>query len=285
MQNQRGEGELPDYGLDIKVRDAKAEDLPEILRLTLAMRRQLADWAPVYFRPRVGADAAHGQFLEFVVGSPDQQASVFALGGSVVGFFRQVDQPKHVWVDDLCLRETALWDEAAKTLVDSMGTTSWVTCVSPHDGDRLEALSSAGLAPISTYWSKALPKSPSVPEIEAVPTIPEQRPEGPAHTFGGVAFDPTTSGVLVACDQNGNYAIGSPSVEPPIYDPGGPTCVVDQVGGPDRGVALDLAQSAAAARGDAQLVVVSASDDEELRYELEAKNIRLQVVLLAWQGS
>ena len=85
----------------------------------------------------------------------------------------------------------------------------------------------------------------------------------------------------MACDQDGNYAIGFPSVEPPIYDPGEPTCVVDQLGGPDRRVAFDLAQSAASARGDAQLVVVSASDEEDLQRELEDKGFLLQIILLA----
>ena len=265
----------------MRVRDTQEEDLPEILRLTSAMRQQLAAWSPVYFRPREGADVAHGQFLEFVVGSPDQQASVFVLSDSVVGFFRQASLPKHAWVDDLCLRDPGLWGGATRLLVDSLESESWVTCVSPQDTDRLAALSSAGLAPISTYWSKSLPSSPSVPEIGEAPIIPEQRPNGPAHTFGGVSFDPATPGALVASDRDGNYAIGSPSVEPPIYDPGGPTCVVDQLGGPDRGVALDLAQSAAAARGDVQLVVVSVSGDEELQEELEAKGFELQIVLLA----
>lgn len=284
LRNQRSERELPDYGLGIKARDAKAEDLPEILRLTSAMRRQLAAWSPVYFRPREGADAVHAQFLEFVVESPDQQASVFVHDDSVVGFFRQAELPHHVWVDDVCLQGPALWDEAARTLVDSMGSTSWVTCVSLHDAHRLEALSSAGLAPVSTYWSKSLKGSPSISDIEEAPTIPKERPDGPAHTFGGIAFDPAIPGALVACDQDGNYVIGSPSIEPPIYDPGGPTRVVDQLGGPDRGVALDLAQSAAASRGDAQLVAVSASADKELRDELEAKGFEIQVVLLARQG-
>ena len=248
------------------------------------MRRQLTAWSPVYFRPREGADAAHAQFLEFVIEASDQQANVFVLGDSVVGFFRQADLPQHVWVDDLCLREPAFWNEAARLLVDSLESSSWMTCVSPHDADRVEALTSAGLEPISTYWSKSLKDGPSNPEIEAAPTVPEQRPAGPEHTFGGVPFDPTIPGALVACDQDGNYVIGSPSVEPPIYDPGGPTCVVDQLGGPDRGVALDLAQTAATTRGDAQLVVVSASDDEELQYELEARTLQFQIVLLAWQG-
>ena len=85
----------------------------------------------------------------------------------------------------------------------------------------------------------------------------------------------------MVCDQDGNYAVGSPSVEPPIYDPGGPTCVVDQLGGQNRGTALDLALSAAAGRGDAQLVVVVATDDDQLRDELEARGFQLQVILMA----
>ena len=267
----------------MRVRDAQAEDLAEILELTSAMRSQLAVWSPVYFRPRTGADAAHAQFLEFVVGSPDQQASVFVLDDSVVGFFRRADLPKHVWVDDLCLQQPGLWGEAARTLVESMGSSTWVTCVSSHDAGRLAALSSAGLAPISTYWSKSLMNGPSIPEVEEAPTVLEQRPDGPAHTFGGVTFDPSIPGALVVSDGSGNYAIGSPSVEPPIYDPGGPTCVVDQVGGPDQGIALNLVQSEASSRGDAQLVVVSAIDDEGLLQVLEAENFQLQIVLLARQ--
>lgn len=268
----------------MRVRDAKAEDLSKILDLTSAMRSQLAAWSPVYFRPRAGADEAHAQFLEFAVGSPDQQASVFVLDDSVVGFFRLAKQPHHVWVDDLCLQNPLLWEGVAKLLADDLGSTRWVTCVSPHDSDRIEALSSVGATPISAYWNKLLVERPpdaEASQVAGVPTIPEHRPDGPVHTFGGVAFDPAIPGALVVSDERGNYAIGSPSVEPPIYDPGGPTCVVDQVGGPDQGIALNLAQTGARSRGDAQLIVVSASDDNELRKVLEAEEFQLQIVLLA----
>ena len=265
----------------MRVRGAKAEDLSKILELTSAMRSQLAAWSPVYFRPRAGADEAHAQFLEFAVGSPDQQASVFVLDDSVVGFFRLAKQPHHVWVDDLCLQNPLLWEGVAELLTDDLSSTRWVTCVSPHDSDRIDALSSVGATPISSYWNKSLMNGPSIPEIEEAPTVLEQRPDGPAHTFGGVAFDPSIPGALAVSDDRGNYAIGSPSVEPAIYDPGGPTCVVDQIGGPDRWVALNLAQSRARSRGDAQLVVVSARDDEDLREVLEAEGFQLQIVLLA----
>lgn len=268
----------------MRVRDAQEEDLAEILKLTSAMRSQLAVWSPVYFRPRAGADAAHAQFLEFVIGSPDQQASVFVHEGIVVGFFRRANQPHHIWVDDLCLQDPKLWGGAAELLADAMGLARWVTCISLHDSDRIEALSSVGATPISSYWNKLLDERPpeaNAPQVSEVPNIPERRPDGPAHTFGGVAFDPAIPGALVVSDGRGNYSIGSPSVEPPIYDPGGPTCVIDQIGGPDRGVALNLAQSGANSRGDAQLVVVSANDDEELREVLEAEGFHLQIVLLA----
>ncbi|WP_419846827.1 hypothetical protein [Candidatus Poriferisocius sp.] len=271
----------------LRVRDAQAKDFVEILELTSAMRGQLAVWSPVYFRPRAGADAAHAQFLEFVIGSPDQQASVFVHEDTVVGFFRRANQPHHIWVDDLCLQDPKLWGGVAELLAGDLGSGRWVTCASTHDTERLDALSSAGATPISSYWSKLLDESPpdtDASQVAGVPNIPKQRPDGPAHTFGGVAFDPSIPGALAVSDDRGNYAIGSPSVEPPIYDPGGPTCVVDQIGGPDRGIALNLAQSEANGRGDAQLVVVSASDDEELRRVLEAKSFQLQVVLLARRG-
>ena len=270
--------------MQLRLRDAQAEDLAEILELTSAMRSQLATWSPVYFRPRAGADEAHAQFLEFAVGSPDQHASVFVHDGTVVGFFRLAKQPHHVWVDDLCLQNPLLWEGVAELLTDDLGSTRWVTCVSPHDSDRIDALSSVGATPISSYWNKLLDERPpeaDTSQVAEASNIPEHRPDGPAHTFGGVAFDPAIPGSLVVSDERGNYAIGSPSVEPPIYDPGGPTCVVDQIGGPDRWVALNLAQSGARSRGDAQLVVVSASDDDKLRNVLEAEEFQLQVVLLA----
>ena len=138
------------------------------------------------------------------------------------------------------------------------------------------------------YWSKPLENDPSLPEIREAPAIPEQRPDAPSHTFGGVAFDPGIPGALAVCDHDGNYAIGSPGIEPPIYDPGGPTCVVDQIGGPRRGVAPDLAQSAAAGRGDAQIVVVVAIDDVNLLKDLEARDFQIQIVPMAksasWRG-
>ena len=266
------------------MRAAGPGDTEAIIDLTSAMRSQLAAWSPVYFRPRAGADEVHAQFLEFAIGAPDQRASVFVHLGIVIGFFRRVSQPHHVWVDDLCLQDPKPWGEAAKLLADDLGSTRWVTCVSPHDSDRIEVLSSVGATPTSSYWNKLLDERP--PEADTsqaaeVSTIPEHRPDGPAHTFGGVAFDPAIPGALVVSDERGNYAIGSPSVEPPIYDPGGPTCVVDQVGGPDQDIALNLAQTGARSRGDAQLVVVSASDDNELRKVLEAEGFQLQIVLLA----
>ena len=207
----------------MRVRDAQAEDLAEILELTSAMRSQLAAWSPVYFRPRAGADEAHAQFLEFAVGSPDQHASVFVHDGTVVGFFRLAKQPHHVWVDDLCLQNPLLWEGVVELLTGDLGSTRWVTCVSPHDSDNIEALSSVGATPISSYWNKLLDERPPEADtfqVAEAPNIPQHGPVGPAHTFGGVAFYPGIPGALAVSDGRGNYAIGSPRRCEQIRDQG-----------------------------------------------------------------
>ena len=175
------------------MRSAGPGDTKAIIDLTSAMRNQLAAWSPVYFRARAGADTAHAQFLELAIESPDQQANVFVHEGIVVGFFRLAKQPHHIWVDDLCLQNPLLWEGVAELLADALGSTRWVTCVSPHDSDRIDALSSVGATPISSYWNNLLDERPpgaDASQVAKAPNIPEHRPDGPAHTFGGVAFDP-----------------------------------------------------------------------------------------------
>ena len=49
-----------------------------------------------------------------------------------------------------------------------------------------------------------------------------------------------------------------------MYDPGGPSCVVDRIIGPERASLLDAAMATAAERGDAGMVVVSDAADKAL---------------------
>lgn len=259
----------------MRVRPAQAADLDAIVELTRAGRSQLAAWSPVYFRPRDGADEAHAGFLAFIIGSDDHRTNTIVEDGNVIGFFQLVRQPTHWWLDDLSLDDRYRWADVVDPICEASTERPWVTCVSAFDDDRAEALGGAGLAVTSSYWTRPL----TVEDIgeHAADGIGQTEGEWPRHTFGGMPFDPGLPGALVVGDADGNFATGSPSVEPPIYDPGGPTSVIDRLGGADRGRALVLAIGASAARFDAQLVVVARAEDHKLAALLSEHGFGKQV--------
>ena len=262
----------------MRLRSAPEGDLGRVVDLSKSMRHQLASWSPVYFRARDGADEAHAAFLAFLVRSDEHRTYVVESAGEVVGFFHLVSQPSHWWVDDLCVDDPAVMPGVASMLVTQLEERPWVTCVSFADEVRARALTDAGLVIQSSYWSRLLTATDAEPsELGEL----GRSADGvwPRHTFGGEPFDPHRPGALVLGDNEGNRAVGSPPVEPPIYDPGGPTTIVDRLEGSRRGVALTRAIAHAAARGDAQLIVVANHDDHMLHEDLSVRGFARQVDL------
>lgn len=262
------------------MRGAAAGDISAIVPMAHLMKRQLAEWSPLYFRPRDGAEELHAAYLEFLIGSEDNEAQVIVDNDTVVGFFHVVAQPLHRWVDDLYLSDPRRWPQTVTLLVGEVAT-PWVTCVSHYDDVRSAALRSGGLEPVSTFWVRALDATQGRDAAFAGP-LADLRDDAPRHTFGsGTPLDPSTPGALVVADGRGGYVVGSPGLEPPLYDPGGPSCVVDRVHGSDRRALLDAAMWAAAARGDAGMVVVCDRHDHELRHVLLDAGYRAEVDLFA----
>jgi hypothetical protein len=263
------------------LRAASTEDVSAIVILAHVMKRQLADWSPVYFCPRQGAEELHAAYLGFLVASDAHDTRVILdTNGEVVGFLHVEPQAAQRWVDDLYLCDSALWPQTTELLVGEV-TAPWVTCVSRFDDGRSAALSSAGLHVASTYWARLVVGHRSERQFDGnAPREPV--PEGPRHTFfGGGLLEPTAPGALVVSDEDIGYAIGSPGLQPPLYDPGGPACVVDRVHGRDRGRLLDAAMATAADRGDAGMVVVCETHDHELRDILVQADFRAEVDLYA----
>lgn len=81
----------------MKNRPATLNDLDAIVELTRQQRRRLADWCPVYFNPRAGADEAHGRWLEILVGSDTHDTRVLIDRGTVVGFYNLITQSTRTW--------------------------------------------------------------------------------------------------------------------------------------------------------------------------------------------
>lgn len=260
----------------MEVRAARSDDLDPIVRLTRSRRRQLARWAPTYFHPAVGADEAHARWLGLLVESADHRTFVVVDEAGVAGFFALVPQPDHLWVDDLCLAPDRRWADALPAVAEVVEA-PWVTCAATGDRDLARALDERGLVLRSRYFARSLGDVTGV-AAEPAGELPDHVVHAPAHTFGGRPFAPDLPGALVVVTPNG-HLIGSPSATPPIYDPGGPTGVVDQLYGPDRGPLVDAAMSAAAGRGDAQLVVVGDGGDDELTAALATRGFAEVVVL------
>ena len=247
----------------LTIRPATRDDLDLIVSLTRNTRRQLARWAPVFFNPAAQADGLHAAFLEFMLVSDDFVTKAIVADVEMVGFFAEhtLVGGLRSWVDDLCVADASSWPSAVDA-INTAVTTPWVTCVATQDSLRVQAMIERGQRVVSSYWARTThditPEAPSAFDLSGFDA------DGAApHTFGGQAFQPDLPGALVVGSDAG-FAVGSPSVTPPIYDPGGPTTVIDQLRGPDRTGVLHMALSAARHRGDAQVVVVCKQDDREL---------------------
>jgi hypothetical protein len=100
--------------------------------------------------------------------------------------------------------------------------------------------------------------------------------------LAGLLRDPDVLARVAVADVVVGFAIGRLTPAPPVYDPGGPTCLIDDfaVANPDSwltvGVGLLQAVSdAARERGAVQVVVVTAFSDTAKRAALEAGGLSI----------
>jgi hypothetical protein len=264
-----------------KVRPAEPRDLEAIVAMTRAARNGLAHWSPVFFRPAANVDERHAQYVAFMVRSPSHDTRVAVVDSDRTAAFGVViAQGSQYWLDDLCVADPDDWGDAGSALIDSATNRPILTCVSPKDSKRLDALYAAEYVSVSSYWARVLgPRKERDGVTPARRNIPSE--PGPMHTFGG-ALDPDAPGALTITTDDG-YVVGSASTTPPTYDPGGPTCVVDRIVGTNRLGLLNDAMTAAASRGDHQLLVVAATNDDDLVHLLRAEHFEQHILVLARQ--
>ena len=263
------------------LRPAHVGDIPDIIALTRATRQDMAEWSPRYFRPHPDADARHEAWLAYLVGAAECDTRVLVdADGGVVGFVNVIRQPKHWWADDLAVADSLFWNQSSSVIAAALDR-PWVTCVPRGDVLRSSGLQANGLTIASTYWAVGL-HTEEVPVSFSYCGDVAVMDDVPRHTFGGRAFDPVAPGALVVADERG-LVVGSPGMFPPLFDPGGSTTVIDRIEGADRASLLETAIQMAAARGDAQLIVVTASSDDELDVTLREHGFvpEVDVFLLA----
>ena len=272
-------------GSNTTVRPAAADDLPHILPLTVQNRALQARLDPAFWRPSANADALHAQFLEYLVKNQDITARVLEKDGRVIGFAVSVQQPGLWFIDDVCLAEEGDWATDGAQLLGAIDERP-AAMTAPHgDTDRIRAAIACGLELASTFRLIRLDEpSPKLDltevRIEPLEALPQHLVDPPLHVFGGAM---TAERVVVIGDENGGYAVVSPSVQaPPIYDPGGTTAVLDRVISEDRRRTLHRALRYAAQRGDVGVILVVDGRDEELADLADELDASHPVDVLKW---
>ena len=251
--------------MDIVVRDAGLPDLDALVALTRSQRLELANWAPRYWNPRAGADQLHPHFLRYCVENPGIEVRVATESGELVGCVVLQAQRAYCFADDFCVAG-ARWSDVGAALIAEPPAKPMIACCPRADSAQRQWLIARGSVRKSEYHSIMLGTVDGGEVLDTVESaaLDEDITALVVHTFSNGMVDPHGENALVISTSFGRV-VGSAPMQPPIYDPGGPTTVVDRVVGADRAALLDETIRAARRRGDAQLIVVCADEDTELR--------------------
>lgn len=246
----------------ITLRSAVPDDHDAVVVLTRQRRNQLAEWEPVFWRKRAGSDENHASFLHWCLSDASPLSAFVAVSGtSVVGCVIISPQPR-AFFDDLCVADPSMWATVGAILLGAPRSGPALLCAPSKDTEQQKWLTTVPQWVTASY-SFSIVLTPSTnPRPHPIVIVPGPIVDSPVHPFGG-SIDPALADGLRIANEEG-IVIGDASVEPPIYDPGGPTTVIDRIVGQNREALLNHAIDAAGARGDAQLIVVADVHDDEL---------------------
>jgi hypothetical protein len=188
------------------------EDLEWAVSLMAERRERYAPFSPVFWRPAADAIDRHRTFLAALLADP----STIALR-SEIGFIIATDCGHRWEVDDFALVDDDHWSTGGADLLRAVWERTDrrrpLRVVTARRDQAKREMVAGQLAVAARWWVKELV------------------PSRPAATLGAI-------------DLHGVAAVLVPA--PPVYDPGGPVCLVDlsNDGAPD---AARLAEAAAAA--------------------------------------
>jgi hypothetical protein len=220
-----------------------------------------------------GADDLHPLWLGHLLATGDAPARVAVRDGEVVACAFSVRQPDQWFVDDVAVAADGDWADAGLALYRAVAERPALTCVPHADRPSAAAAAAAGWEHVSDYRLLVVEDAGAARDpVGRGPLDPGSPPPAPPHTFG--TFDPAAPGALMVVGDGG-VALGSPPVSaPPVYDPGGTTCLVDRIDGPDLPALLDQVAAAVARLGARGLLVVCGAGDDRLRAALDGRGFR-----------
>lgn len=213
---------------EMSVRDFGADHCDWAAKLMERRRQIYAGYSPVFWRPAAGVAGLHAKFLCRLAANPANMC-LRTECGFIIGQMIHAE----CFVDDFALDEAGTWGDDGRELLgelwarvasDSITTMRVVTAEA--DRDKVAMLAAAGLALFEQWWVKPL------------------HPRGASEVASGRVGGPGFSGLL--------------GPAPPVYDPGGPVLLVDQL---DRDSDLGGVEEAAATMGAVLAIVSTRIDD------------------------
>jgi hypothetical protein len=188
------------------------EDFDWAAELLDRRRRAYEAYSPVFWRPAQGIAAAHAAFLRTTAARPDAVALRTAGGFAV-----SIAHEGRCFVDDFAVEEPELWATEGRDLLlatwaaarsDEQATLRVVTA--RRDEPKRDLLVELGLTVAARWWVKEL------------------EPASAASAWGPVTLEGAPALIMPA---------------PPVYDPGGPVCLLGDIASDQAGAAAAAAAS------------------------------------------
>ncbi len=217
------------------VRQMRDDDFDWAASLMERRRQEYVEYSPVFWRPAKGVASAHADHLRVAAARPGAVAV-----RTDRGFALSAPSGGRCFVDDLAVETPDLWSTDGRELVCSIWraarseeqrTVRVVTA--RRDEPKRQLLSDLGLVVAARWWVKEL------------------EPDGESATWGPVQLGGVEALVMPA---------------PPVYDPGGPVCLLGDLASERAGAAATAAAGVGAVLAivtrDGSPVVPPASDPE-----------------------
>ena len=260
------------------VRDATADDLAAIVRLTRRNRQLLAELEPNFWRQAQGADEMHAAFMRMQLDNPAVRSRVLEDDGVVIGCALSSPHPAgFAFIDDVSLSAERNWHTDGMLIFGAIDERP-AHMTAPHgDVERVIAVRNAGLVETGTVRSLRFDAPVSYDEPAVEINLSHAPPSPIRHVW-----QPAMSAASAVGTPDAFAVISPPIRPPPIFDPGGLPSVVDVVVGADRRGALLGALGYAQQRGDLGVILIIDARDLELSNIADSLGAQHPVDVFEW---
>lgn len=281
----------------MNIRRATSADLPAMVDLSEQKRTHYERFQPLFWRKAKDARERQLPFFEAQLQNEHLVMLVNESVGQIDGFIiANLRSGRKCDVDDFVVSDANTWLTTGQALLRAAGAAAKERGIAKYevvcghlDRPKQAMLTQAGLT-LETYWFTAaiqvLAPPNGVAQVRRAVAEDALRlaeiAGQPGRAFGEITHE---NSIVLVCEQNNTingYASAIVIPTPPVYDPGGPTCLVLEtvmaqaaqwaVAGP---ALWQEVQNAAAQQGAVQYVVICAASDHAKQAALFAAGLTI----------